>query len=295
MSYTLKDFKQDGIRGSFQSSRNGLHVLRSFIEDYQGQDLDQLGDELNKIGREIIKTYSNMVILRKNITSVVYYLKRLIKTGKDVRQVKKLSLAKIKEIEQETEHKKQKIAESGSKLILNQSKILTISYSSHIKAIFNNAQKHHRKFTVYCMESRPSFEGRVFAEELSDAGIKVYLITDAAIGHIMPHVNMVLTGADRVFETGFISKAGSFPLALVAQAHKIPFYIAFETDKILKEYQQAIRFYQEDAREVYTGKNGRINVSNLYFDSVPLNYISKIICEDGIFSINEFDKWYLEE
>jgi translation initiation factor 2B subunit (eIF-2B alpha/beta/delta family) len=145
------------------------------------------------------------------------------------------------------------------------------------------------------MESRPSFEGRVFAEELSKMGIKVYLITDAAIGHIMPDINMVLTGADRVFETGFVSKSGSYPLALVAEAYKVPLYIAFETDKILKEYEQAIRFYQEDAREIYPGKSTKINVSNLYFDSVPLKFVSKIICEDGIFSINEFEKWYLKD
>ena len=98
MSYTVKTFKEDGIRGSFQSSRNGLHVLKSYIEEYKGQNMEKLGIELNQVGREIIKTYPNMVVLRKNITSVVYYLKRLVKSGKSAEEIKKLSLAKIKEI-----------------------------------------------------------------------------------------------------------------------------------------------------------------------------------------------------
>ncbi len=106
---------------------------------------------------------------------------------------------------------------------------------------------------------------------------------------------MVLTGADRVFEEGFINKTGSLPMAVLAKTYKIPFYIALETDKILQEYEQAVRFYPENPSEVYPGKKKNVSVLNVYFDSVPLDYVSKVVCEDGIFSITEFKKWYLEE
>ena len=132
------------------------------------------------------------------------------------------------------------------------------------------------------MESRPSYEGRIFAEELGALGISSHIITDAAAGQVMKEINMVLTGADRVFEDGFISKTGSLPLAVLTKTFKIPFYIAFETDKILQEYEQAIRFYPEDPSEVYSGKKKNVNVLNVYFDSVPLEYVSKVVCEDGL-------------
>ena len=295
MVYTLDDFKKEGIRGSHRSCNQALKVLQSYIEEYSDSDLVVLGEDLNKISRGIIKTFPNMVILRKNVTSVVYYLKRLVKAKKTYDEVKKSSLAKINEIVKELEAKKKKIGESGTKLILNQSKILTISYSSHLMEIFKQAVKLRRKFTVYCMESRPSFEGRAFAEELGSFGISAQIITDAAAGQIMKEINMVLTGADRVFEDGFINKTGSLPLAVLTKTFKIPYYIALETDKILQEYEQAVRFYPENPLEVYPGKKKNVSVLNVYFDSVPLEYVSKVVCEDGIFSITEFKKWYLEE
>jgi len=295
MAYTLKEFKEEGIKGSHLTCINALKILREYIEGYNGSDLIALGEDLNKTVRSIIKTYPNMVILRKNVTSVVYYLKRLVKAEKSAKEVKKHSLAKINDIVNDLEQKKKKIGESGTKLILNQSKIVTISYSSNLIDIFKQALKLRRKFSVYCLESRPSFEGHVFAEELGALGVQTQIITDASAGRIMENVNMVLTGADRVYEQGFVSKTGSLPLAVLAKNFQIPLYIAFETDKILFEYEQALRFYEESPGEVYPGKKKNVSASNIYFDSVPLEYVSKVICEDGIFSITEFKKWYLEE
>ncbi len=159
MVYTLDDFKKEGFRGSYRSCNQALKVIQSYIEEYSDSDLVALGEELNKIARGIIKTYPNMVILRKNVTSVVYYLKRLVKAKKTYDEVKKSSLAKINEIVKELEAKKKKIGESGTKLILNHSKILTISYSSHLIEIFNQAIKLRRKFTVYCKAAHLSRAG----------------------------------------------------------------------------------------------------------------------------------------
>ena len=295
MAYTLEDFKKEGIKGSYLTCFHALDVLQSYIEDYTDSDLVALGEELNKIARAIIKMYPNMVILRKNVTGVVYYLKRLAKANKSTAELKKTVMAKIKEISKTLTVKQKKIGESGAKLIFSQSKILTISYSSHLIEIFKQAVKLRRKFTVYCMESRPSFEGRTFAEQLAAAGINTHIITDAAAGQVIQEVNMVITGADRVFESGFVSKTGSLPLAVLSKTYKIPYYIAIETDKILYEYEQAVRFYPEDPNQVYTGRKKNLSALNYYFDSVPLDYVSKVVCEDGIFSITEFKKWYLEE
>ena len=295
MAYTLKEFKNEGIKGSHLTCINALKILREYIEEYSDSDLIALGEDLNKTVRSIIKTYPNMVILRKNVTSVVYYLKRLVKAKKSAKEVKKHSLAKINEIINDLEQKKKKIGESGTKLIFNQSKIVTLSYSSNLIAIFKQALKLRRKFSVYCLESRPSLEGQVFAEEIGALGVQAQIITDASAGRVMENVNMVLTGADRVYEKGFVSKTGSLPLAVLAKTFQIPLYIAFETDKILFEYEQALRFYEESPGEVYPGKKKNVSASNIYFDSVPLEYVSKVICEDGIYSITEFKEWYLEE
>jgi translation initiation factor 2B subunit (eIF-2B alpha/beta/delta family) len=295
MAYTIKDFKEEGILGSYTTCLNALNVLKSEIEEYKAANFELLGENLNKTARLMIKTYPNMVLLRKNVTSVVYYLKRLVKAQKSGQEIKQATIKKIGEIGVELSGKRIKIGESGTKLIQNQSKILTISYSTNLLEIFKQALKLRRKFSVYCLESRPSLEGHVMAEKIAAMGIPVTIIADAAVGQAIQEVNMVLTGADRVFENGFVSKTGSLPLAIMAQTFSTPLYIASETDKILREYEQALRFYQEDAKQIYAHRKKNISVSNVYFDSVPLHYVAKIICEDGIFNTNEFQKWYLEE
>ena len=178
---------------------------------------------------------------------------------------------------------------------MNQNKILTISYSSVVKDILLTANRVKRKFTVYCSESGPLNEGTQFAEDLTSAGIQCVLIKDAAIMRTLPEMNLVITGADRISTENYINKIGTHMLALGAASYKVPFYVAAETDKILKETEFAVRFYPENPKEVYSGKTRHLKAENYYFESIPLEYVSKIICEDGIFDTQEFIKWYLEE
>jgi translation initiation factor 2B subunit (eIF-2B alpha/beta/delta family) len=115
------------------------------------------------------------------------------------------------------------------------------------------------------------------------------------MGTIIPTVNMVLSGADRLYESGFINKIGTLPLAITASKLNVPFYLACETDKILKEIDRNIRFYPEDPKEVFSKNIKRVNVLNYYFEEIPFDYVSKLICEEGVFEIHEFVKWFLKD
>ena len=131
--------------------------------------------------------------------------------------------------------------------------------------------------------------------ELSQKGIPCVLTTDAMMGQILNEVNMVISGADRIYESGFVNKTGTMPLAITSKIFQIPFYVAAETDKILKEIDRSLRFYPQNPNEVYTGKNSNLTISNYYFEEIPFDYVTKIICEDGVFDTGEFSSWYLED
>ena len=295
MAYDFDDFKSEGLKGSHITCLNALKVLEDHLNNYKKKDLVNLGEELNRISRDIIKLYPNLVKTRENVTSIVYYTKRLIKAGKSLPEIQQLISDKLKELRMGFSAQEKKIGEYGTRLIQNNSSILTISYSTMLKSIFTTAQMQNKKFQVYCMESRPAFEGRTFAIELASLGIKTHLITDAMIGQVMPDIKMVLTGADRIFSTTYVSKAGSLPLAVVAGAFNVPVYVAMETDKILAEHEQALRFYPEKGNDVFDQKKKNLDVISYYFESVPLDHVAKIVCEEGIFDVNEFKKWYLED
>ena len=295
MSLSVKDIKDDTFSGSFEISQNALYVLRDFIDESKITNAEKLVDECNAIGKKIIKSQPNMVNIRRKISSVVYHMKRLLKSNKSVDEIKKSSISKIQELTKTAESKKKKIGTIGAKLIFNHSKILTISASSLVKEIFYSAHKLNRKFSVYCLESRPNNEGHALALELSKKGIPSILTTDAMMGQLLGEVNMVISGADRIYESGFVNKIGTLPLAITSKIMQIPFYVAAETDKILKEIDRSIRFYPENPNEIYTGKNRNLSISNFYFEAVSFDYVSKIICEDGVFDTSEFQSWYLED
>jgi translation initiation factor 2B subunit (eIF-2B alpha/beta/delta family) len=295
LSISIKDLKDDTFSGSFEISQNALYILLDFIEKSKTSNAEKLVDECNVLGKNIIKSQPNMVNIRRKISTVIYHMKRLLKSNKSAEDIKKTSKSKILELIKVAESKKKKIGNIGAKLIFNHSKILTISSSSLIKEIIYSAHQLKRKFSVYCLESRPNNEGHALAYELSKKGIPCVLTTDAMMGQLLSEVNMVISGADRVYESGFVNKSGTLPLAITSKIFQVPFFVAAETDKILKEIDRSLRFYPQDPNEIYTKNNSNLTISNFYFEAITFDYVTKIICEDGVFDTDEYISWYLKD
>ncbi len=89
------------------------------------------------------------------------------------------------------------------------------------------------RFDVYVTETRPLLQGsRLTAWELQRAGINVTLLCDSMAGSLMRgrKIDLVITGADRIALNGDVAnKIGTYGLAVLAQAHDIPFYVAAPT------------------------------------------------------------------
>jgi methylthioribose-1-phosphate isomerase len=91
------------------------------------------------------------------------------------------------------------------------------------------AQERGVPLHVWVDETRPLFQGsRLTAWELARAGIAHTVIPDGAAASLMQHgrVDLVLVGADRIARNGdTANKIGTYPLAIAARAHGIPFYV----------------------------------------------------------------------
>ncbi len=87
-----------------------------------------------------------------------------------------------------------------------------------------------RRVAVIADETRPLLQGsRLTAWELSRAGIPVTIIADgmAASRLRKGDITAVIVGADRIARNGDVAnKIGTYPLALAARAHAVPFYVA---------------------------------------------------------------------
>src|SRR2546425_2557277 len=93
-----------------------------------------------------------------------------------------------------------------------------------------------RRVHVFVDETRPVLQGaRLTAWELTHAGIPCTVIADSVAGSLMrrAQVDLVIVGADRVAANGdFANKIGTYPLAVLALHHGVPFYCAAPSSTI---------------------------------------------------------------
>jgi methylthioribose-1-phosphate isomerase len=150
-----------------------------------------------------------------------------------------------------------------------------------------------RELEIFVNETRPFLQGaRLTAWELKKEKIPATLITDNMAGYLMQtgNIDAVVVGCDRVAANGDVAnKIGTYTLAVLAQRHGIPFYVAGPTSSIDIECPcgKDIPIEQRDPREVshIFGKAlapTGIKVFNPAFDVTAQELVSAIITEKGV-------------
>ncbi|MFP3937419.1 MAG: S-methyl-5-thioribose-1-phosphate isomerase [Phycisphaerae bacterium] len=150
-------------------------------------------------------------------------------------------------------------------------------------------------FTVYCDETRPLLQGsRLTAWELMQAGIDTVVIADDMAGVVLRdrRVQMVITGADRIAANGDVAnKIGTYPLAVLADYHNVPFYVAAPHSTFDMELSDGGEIpIEQRASEEITHGFGRatapegVRTYSPAFDVTPSELITAIITDRGVIS-----------
>jgi methylthioribose-1-phosphate isomerase len=170
--------------------------------------------------------------------------------------------------------------------------LATADYGTALAVLFA-AREQGRAFRVFADETRPLLQGaRLTTWELQQRGIDVTLICDNMAAQVMKEgrIQLVITGADRIAANGdTANKIGTYGVALLAQAHGIPFYVAApsSTFDLRLATGDAIPIEQRDTREVTHGLGKQIapdgiKVYNPAFDVTPARLIAGIITEKAL-------------
>ncbi|MDR1604902.1 MAG: S-methyl-5-thioribose-1-phosphate isomerase [Gracilibacteraceae bacterium] len=157
------------------------------------------------------------------------------------------------------------------------------------------AREAGRDVRVYACETRPCLQGaRLTAWELRRENIPVTLIADGMAAYLMQQgkIDLVLVGADRVAANGDIAnKIGTYALAVLAQAHAIPFYAAAPTSTIDLRTGSGgdIPVEERDGDELrflagVPVAPPEVAVYNPSFDITPAKYVTGLITEKGVIS-----------
>jgi len=150
-----------------------------------------------------------------------------------------------------------------------------------------------KRVAVFADETRPYLQGaRLTAWELQQDGIDVTLITDNMAGHFFQQgkFDAVIVGADRIAANGdTANKIGTYTVAVLAQAHGVPFYIAAPLSTIDPACPNgaAIPIEERSADEVTEIFGARVapegvTVRHPAFDVTPARLITAIITDRGV-------------
>jgi len=267
--------------------------------------------EKKELLRELENSANILKGTRPTAVNLFWAVNRVLKKSKettgDVKALVEVVVKEAQKMAEEDVEINRRIGEHGSRLIDNGDVVLThcnagslatVDYGTAL-GVIRTAWKLGKQIKVIATETRPRLQGaRLTAFELKRDDIPVTLITDSTVGYAMSKrlVKKVIVGADRIVRDAVINKIGTYTIAVLAQEHGIPFYVAAPTSTFdLTRTSKEVTIEERSPEEITNFASQRIapkgvDALNPAFDVTPIKYVSAIICETGILSTTEFEK-----
>ncbi|MFA6410960.1 MAG: S-methyl-5-thioribose-1-phosphate isomerase [Candidatus Buchananbacteria bacterium] len=288
------------IRGAQAIGAAGASAVVLAANSYKSNNVSNFLKFLNQAAIQIAKTRPTAVNLAWAVKKVMSETK-----GNSVAEIKKnIFIAADKLLNSEMQNNLE-IGKYGQVLIKNGARILTHCNAGSLSGVWFGtatapifaAHLAGKKIKVLMDETRPMLQGaRLTAWEMIRAGIDCQLNIDSASGYLMSHglVDIVIVGADRIVKNGDVAnKIGTYPLALMAREHNIPFYVAAMNSTIDlnlasgKDIPIEQRNSDEIIKDILYYKKPvapkGVKAFNPVFDVTPAKLVTGIITEKGIF------------
>ena len=201
-------------------------------------------------------------------------------------ELKKEIINEINNIELQKEKSLLLIVKNAQKLIKSNQKIFTHCHSTTVIEILKQANR-SKKIRVRNTETRPLFQGRITAKELSQAKIPVEHYTDTAARIAIKDSDIMLIGADSITHNKVYNKIGSELFSIIAKHEKVPVYICASLMKFTNQREEIENRHPD---EVWKDAPKNIHINNPAFEKIAFKYIKGIICEKGILKPKQFVK-----
>jgi methylthioribose-1-phosphate isomerase len=217
------------------------------------------------------------------------------------KEIANVLLDEAHEIKREDIEINRAMGKNGAELLNDGARVLThcnagaLATAGHGTAlgVFRSAVEAGKKISVIADETRPFLQGaRLTAWEMVQENIPVTLISDNMSGHLMSHgeIDAIVVGTDRVAGNGDVAnKIGTYMVAVLAQRHNIPFYVACPLSTIDRSINSGkdIPIEERPADEVTGYRDCQwaakgVKVRNPAFDVTPAELVTGLITERGV-------------
>jgi methylthioribose-1-phosphate isomerase len=201
-------------------------------------------------------------------------------------------LALARQLHEEQEAADRRLAELGAEFFEPGDRALTHCNTGALATggfgtaggVLRAAWEHDRLAQVWVDETRPLLQGaRLTAWELRHAGIPFRVVADSAAGGLMSQglVDRIVVGADRIAANGDVAnKVGTYPLAVLAARHEVPFYVAAPVSTIDPGTPSGDRIPIEERDPSEVAADG--DAFNPAFDVTPAELVTAIFTEAGV-------------
>jgi methylthioribose-1-phosphate isomerase len=201
-------------------------------------------------------------------------------------------LALARRLHREQEEADRRLAELGAERFEKGDRALTHCNTGALATggfgtaggVLRAAWEQGRLAQVWVDETRPLMQGaRLTAWELRRAGIPFRVVADAAAGGLIAGglVDRIVVGADRIAANGDVAnKVGTYPLAVLAARHGVPFYVAAPLSTFDRHTSTGgdIPIEERDPAEVST----EADAFNPAFDVTPADLVTAMFTEGGV-------------
>jgi methylthioribose-1-phosphate isomerase len=268
---------------------------------------------------ELRQTIDDLAATRPTAVNLFWALERMrqiVDEVPDVETMKQRLEAEAKAIVADDLDRCRRIGQHGAELIPPGARILTHCNAGALACagygtalgVIRAAAEQGKVARVYADETRPLLQGaRLTAWELCRADIPCTVICDNMAASLMARgeIDCVVVGADRIAANGdFANKIGTYGVAVLAQYHDLPFYVAapLSTVDFSLASGDLIPIEQRDPKEVAELGNWarcpvvpeEANIYNPAFDVTPAELVTAIITEAGVARapyVDSLGKW----
>ena len=290
------------VRGAPAIGVSAAMGLALGAKQSKAASISELEQEFDRLCEMMSETRPTAVNLFWAIEKMRQELARLKTQTSELDAIKGDLEAKALQIFQEDIDANRALGRFGAELIADGATVLTHCNAGALATagdygtalgVIRGARDAGKRVAVIADETRPFLQGlRLTAWELQKDDIPVTVITDNMAGHMMKgkKIDAVVVGADRIAANGdAANKIGTYMVAVLAQRHNIPFYVAapITTIDLATANGEDIVIEERDGREVthvgtqQLGPEG-VAVHNPAFDVTPNELIAAIITDRGV-------------
>src|SRR6516225_5892816 len=271
------------------------------VRDSKARNIAELREDFNEIADTLASTRPTAVNLFWAIERMKRLFKEIATNGAEKRAIADRLIQEALTIQVEDIEGNMRMGRFGQELLPNSGTILTHCNAGALATagygtalgVIRAAVENGKRLRVLADETRPFLQGaRLTAWELWKDDIDVRVISDNMAGSFMRQglIDAVIVGADRIAANGDVAnKIGTYPVAVLAKQHQIPFYVAapFSTLDMKIPDGSHIPIEQRDPTEVTHIGGTRVvpegvSVFNPAFDVTPNEFVSAIITDFGV-------------